>query len=746
MAEEETKHCSNCKRDIPAKNFIMHQSHCSRNISLCKHCGETVPHRQMEQHFEEVHAKVNCECGEKVEKQNLEDHKKDECNLRMKMCKFCEMDMAVKDLFSHEDFCGSRTEPCPICSRYICIKDREIHENSACSLPEQAPPVSTTHNKLHDNQAFLLGYQADGRFGAPQHFDSGFNITENFGMFDSRTVSPPVYVPRNTDERKHGKNKSRVQNLLGEKSKPDNRKGHRSQNRLSNPSEMDFLTRHLAQDLSKERDVRGAAVFESDIDTMLKEAYTIPDPPVAAARYLDVHDSAEQDDGTKLPCEFCGKPVPAQDLILHQSGCQFDQRPRESRQSRDRLISRGPPPLRIPSPPPSVSFEPDRFADEEVAMLPCEFCNVLLPADSIAFHQPTCDKNRTTTPLPSEHNNHPLDPSNIMMANSRPKLVTKKNPLYDSVATRSRSNHLPYQQDASLLPSPVSKYSSSNFSSMSGSHITHAYGNSTRKAHEMKQSSSQSSMQAQGRFQPFLDDDDDINSEIPSFNDDVDTFTNSEAFPSPVHKKTSNYDFSSSRNTSHGNKDLYKSFGSQDGRQDQIYQPKNRSTVPANRTAAPANRVRAPANRSGGAGIRNGASVNIYGSNRNEIPANYSGKELKVEKKPSRTRKISSEPYSPSEKTENHADQVRRFTEKAQRQKTVNYTANGTKPQKDGDVHPVRHRSHDQHARNARTSHHVSSRSVTLDTNEEPLSVNGRRQTSNKTHSRVKKPPHPDHY
>ena len=47
------------KRDIPSINFVMHQTHCQRNIKLCEHCKEPVPRSEMEAHFEEEHKKVS---------------------------------------------------------------------------------------------------------------------------------------------------------------------------------------------------------------------------------------------------------------------------------------------------------------------------------------------------------------------------------------------------------------------------------------------------------------------------------------------------------------------------------------------------------------------------------------------------------------------------------------------------------------------------------------------------------------
>ena len=63
-------------RDIAAENFVMHEVHCRRNITLCQHCKEAVPRAEMDDHYEEYHASVKCpKCNKSMEKTQLEDHK-----------------------------------------------------------------------------------------------------------------------------------------------------------------------------------------------------------------------------------------------------------------------------------------------------------------------------------------------------------------------------------------------------------------------------------------------------------------------------------------------------------------------------------------------------------------------------------------------------------------------------------------------------------------------------------------------
>lgn len=53
----------------------MHEVHCRRHLKLCEHCQEPVPRTEMEQHFNDVHAKVACTlCKVEVEKEQLDIH------------------------------------------------------------------------------------------------------------------------------------------------------------------------------------------------------------------------------------------------------------------------------------------------------------------------------------------------------------------------------------------------------------------------------------------------------------------------------------------------------------------------------------------------------------------------------------------------------------------------------------------------------------------------------------------------
>ena len=63
------------KKDIAAANFTMHEVHCRRHLVLCDHCKEPVPRSELEQHFNDVHAKVACtQCAMELEKDHVDEH------------------------------------------------------------------------------------------------------------------------------------------------------------------------------------------------------------------------------------------------------------------------------------------------------------------------------------------------------------------------------------------------------------------------------------------------------------------------------------------------------------------------------------------------------------------------------------------------------------------------------------------------------------------------------------------------
>ncbi|KFP06106.1 XIAP-associated factor 1, partial [Calypte anna] len=67
---EESRFCTNCKRDVSAANFSIHTVHCLRFLTLCPECDEPVSQKDMEDHQKEAHNQVreaSCSSGRKYD-------------------------------------------------------------------------------------------------------------------------------------------------------------------------------------------------------------------------------------------------------------------------------------------------------------------------------------------------------------------------------------------------------------------------------------------------------------------------------------------------------------------------------------------------------------------------------------------------------------------------------------------------------------------------------------------------------
>ncbi|XP_074778994.1 XIAP-associated factor 1 isoform X1 [Athene noctua] len=135
---EESKFCKNCKRDVSAANFSLHEAHCLRFLTLCPECDEPVAQKDIKDHQMEAHKQARCKlCHQSMQQHQLEHHETEECQQRVIKCEICELEMPFNKLQEHLNTCTSRTEKCWACNKYIMYKDwnkhKEICQNS--SLP-----------------------------------------------------------------------------------------------------------------------------------------------------------------------------------------------------------------------------------------------------------------------------------------------------------------------------------------------------------------------------------------------------------------------------------------------------------------------------------------------------------------------------------------------------------------------------------------------------------------------------------
>ncbi|XP_071430941.1 XIAP-associated factor 1 isoform X2 [Pithys albifrons albifrons] len=128
---EESRFCQNCKRDVAAANFSLHEAHCMRFLTLCPECDEPIAQKDMEDHQREAHKQIRCSlCHQSMQQYQLEHHENKECQKRAMKCNICDLEIPFKELQKHLDTCGSRTEKCQECNKYIMYKDQPKHKDT----------------------------------------------------------------------------------------------------------------------------------------------------------------------------------------------------------------------------------------------------------------------------------------------------------------------------------------------------------------------------------------------------------------------------------------------------------------------------------------------------------------------------------------------------------------------------------------------------------------------------------------
>ncbi|NXK39146.1 XAF1 factor, partial [Piprites chloris] len=125
----ESRFCKNCKRDVSAANFSLHEAHCMRFLTLCPECDEPVAQKDLEDHQTEAHKQIRCRlCHQSMQQYQLEHHENKECQKRAMKCTICDLEMPFNKLQEHLDTCASRTERCLECNKYIMYKDQHRHK------------------------------------------------------------------------------------------------------------------------------------------------------------------------------------------------------------------------------------------------------------------------------------------------------------------------------------------------------------------------------------------------------------------------------------------------------------------------------------------------------------------------------------------------------------------------------------------------------------------------------------------
>ncbi|KAK1900651.1 TRAF-type zinc finger domain containing protein 1 [Dissostichus eleginoides] len=108
--QEATRTCGQCHKEVADVNFALHETHCSRFLVLCPDCEETSA----------------------------------ECEQRLQVCLFCDLELPVKDMQDHSVVCGSRTELCRDCGRYVTLKLLNEHTSTCPGTQSGSEPAKNT--------------------------------------------------------------------------------------------------------------------------------------------------------------------------------------------------------------------------------------------------------------------------------------------------------------------------------------------------------------------------------------------------------------------------------------------------------------------------------------------------------------------------------------------------------------------------------------------------------------------------
>ncbi|NXU78932.1 TRAD1 protein, partial [Oreotrochilus melanogaster] len=138
-------------------------------------------------------------------------------------------------------------------------------------------------------------------------------------------------------------------------------------------------------------------------------------------------DTFSWDEAIMLPCEFCEELYPAEDLILHQTGCNpasafasFSKRSSLKPHKYDGLCDAGSKSHR-----PLSSSQPQAVQAGGDIMIPCEFCGIQLEEEILFHHQHNCDL-RPASPAASSAPQQLLPPQNNRERRGSPELAPRR--------------------------------------------------------------------------------------------------------------------------------------------------------------------------------------------------------------------------------------------------------------------------------------------------------------------------------
>ncbi|XP_039937144.1 TRAF-type zinc finger domain-containing protein 1 isoform X2 [Hirundo rustica] len=342
----ESRLCGNCKKDIPAVNFIIHEIHCRRNIEICPYCSDTIPKSEMKNHIESEHVQVTCKCRMKMENSLLKDHEASSCPLRPVLCQFCDIQLAFNKLPEHELYCGARTEPCGRCGRNVLLRELKEHPR-VCGREEKAAKGS--------RRAPAFGNERGGernRQGAGDELERPEILHSQLPEDWNADLDYVLALSLQTENNAHHDTAADIPG--------------------------DFWEYDYTKEPGQSSHLGGM-----DLSNILS-----CDSP---GSFGTSNHSKTDKEVIMLPCEFCEELCPAEDLILHQTGCNpasafasFSKRSYSPHPWEYGVGAGGSNSHRTVPSSQAVQAEGD-------TMIPCEFCGIQLEEEILFHHQHHCD-------------------------------------------------------------------------------------------------------------------------------------------------------------------------------------------------------------------------------------------------------------------------------------------------------------------------------------------------------------------
>ncbi|KAG5877116.1 hypothetical protein JTB14_020456 [Gonioctena quinquepunctata] len=374
--------CNNCKKEIPHPNYVMHTMHCARNITLCKTCKEPFPKAQFADH------EKSCKPASRkaVEDKKMEARKE---RYMQKMDRLVDTGYSLKENSSSLKNTRQESAEKSMYRSSSNYESRDYKQNSVINSQKTEIQREPVAKKLEENATAVT----------PQTKKSE---PKPSGLLACKFCD--LELPKLELEEHENYCGTRTDKCLecGELVMFKNKQVHLDSNhgfvKLTDepgpkPSWDSSTQRNSASvdsSIRRPPTLRSFTDFDYDPMPYLPTSYQVPgggakkkegESYKEISRRLDCPapqppSYRRRNPPTELviPCEFCGVPIPHEELIQHETGCRPD-------------LARFNPRRR--SPEPDDYFIAPQPSSPEVE-LPCEFCGDMIPASQLLGHQVKC--------------------------------------------------------------------------------------------------------------------------------------------------------------------------------------------------------------------------------------------------------------------------------------------------------------------------------------------------------------------